>query len=231
MNICVVIPIYNEALHIGEVVSGIRRKGLDVIVINDGSTDGGENKAEQAGARVLSNIRREGKGGSLQKGFQLAMSEEYDGVITMDGDGQHDPRDLDPFTAMIERHPDAIITANRMNNVRQMPLIRRWTNRLMSALISFICGQPVPDTQCGFRYIPRDVLMHLDLTSRTFEIETEVLIKASRLGCRIHSVPIQTIYRDEDSKINPIKDTLRFIVYLSKEMMRTGSKGGRKLSP
>jgi len=223
-----VIPIYNEARHIDEVVSAVRHKDLDVVVVNDGSTDGGEEKARQAGARILMNAQREGKGGSLQRGFELIVSEGYDGVITMDGDGQHDPQDLDHFIEVIQEHPAAIVTANRMTNVRNMPWIRRMTNRWMSLMISFICGQTIPDTQCGFRYIPRDVLTHLDLTARTFEIETEVLIKASRLGCRIHSVPIQTIYRNEDSKINPLKDTLRFIVYLVKEMI--GRRKSRKFS-
>jgi len=229
VNICVVIPIYNEAVYIGDVVSGIRAKGLPVVVVDDGSTDNGGDKARKAGAAVLTNAHREGKGGSLQRGFRHAMSEGYDGVITMDGDGQHDPQDLDHFAEVIEEHPDAIVTANRMTNVRNMPLIRRLTNRAMSAVISVICRQTVPDTQCGFRYIPREILTHLDLSSRTFEIETEVLIKASRQGCRIFSVPIQTIYRDEDSKINPWKDTVKFIIYLSKEMICSGRKG-RKVS-
>jgi hypothetical protein len=94
------------------------------------------------------------------------------------------------------------------------------TNRFMSGLISLFCGQNIPDTQCGFRLIKTAVLKAIKLESSDFEIETEVLIRASKKGFKIRSVAIQTIYSNEVSKIQPFKDTIRFVVYIFREWLR-----------
>jgi hypothetical protein len=87
-------------------------------------------------------------------------------------------------------------------------------------MISLFCRQHIPDTQCGFRLIKTNVLRAIKLESSDFEIETEELIKASKKGFKIASVDIQTIYRDEVSKIQPVRDTVRFIAYLWRELLR-----------
>ncbi len=218
MNICVAIPVYNEAARIARIVAAVKEKGLDVLVIDDGSTDDSGRLAQEAGAVVVRNDGKKGKGFSLQKAFARVLEQNYDGVITMDGDGQHDVESLPLFMEKIIAQPHGIIAGTRMNNSQTMPLLRLVTNRLMSLLISVICKQAIADTQCGYRYISRDVLKRLRLTSHDFEIETEVLIKASKMGYKISSVSVKTIYRNEKSKINPFKDTIRFFVYLVKEM-------------
>jgi len=91
-----------------------------------------------------------------------------------------------------------------------MPFVRRTVNRYMSRRISRLCGQEVPDTQCGYRMIHRDVVPHLLAGTSRFDYETEMLIVASRAGFRIVSVPISTIYSDEVSSIHPVRDTVRF---------------------
>jgi hypothetical protein len=91
-----------------------------------------------------------------------------------------------------------------------MPLIRKMTNSFMSSQISRLCGQPIPDTQCGFRMIHSDLAPHLDCPSNAYEYETEMLLIAARRGFRISPVPITTIYGDEKSKIRPVRDTIRF---------------------
>ncbi|MCK5179213.1 MAG: hypothetical protein KAR32_06750, partial [Candidatus Omnitrophica bacterium] len=103
-------------------------------------------------------------------------------------------------------------------NSKGMPFIRYCTNRFMSWLISLACGQSIADTQCGYRYIHCEILKQLDLTSRDFEIETEILMKACQKGFKVLNVPIKTIYRNEESKINPFKDTIRFFTYFIKEI-------------
>jgi hypothetical protein len=97
-----------------------------------------------------------------------------------------------------------------MNDTTTMPLLRRMVNRYMSNKISRICGQQIPDTQCGFRMLHRDIIPDVLNGASRFEYETEMLIIASRKGHRIASVPITTIYSDEVSSINPVRDTLRF---------------------
>jgi len=220
LKICVIIPVHNEGETIGRLVAAARKKGIDVVVIDDGSTDGSGAKAEQEGGMVLANRVRQGKGLSLQKGFDYAVRHGYDGVITIDGDGQHDVGDIDSFLAMIAKEPVSVITGTRMANPKGMPWTRLLTNRVMSFLISIVCGQRIPDTQCGYRYIHSDVLKSIHLNSRDFEIETEVLVEACKKGYSIISVPIKTIYRGETSDINPITDTVRFVRYLMRELFK-----------
>ncbi len=218
MKICIVIPVHNEARKIGAIVKEIRSRALDVVVIDDGSTDNSHTIAQQAGAAVISHPKKEGKGVSLRDGFSYALGRGFDGVIAMDGDGQHAVSDIDVFIERAKEHPDSVIGGNRMPDHKAMPFVRRWVNRFMSFIISSVCRQPIPDSQCGFRYIGAGVLKSIDLTSTEFEIETEVLIKSARKGFRIYAVPVETIYRDETSKINPFSDTVRFFKYILKEL-------------
>jgi hypothetical protein len=97
-----------------------------------------------------------------------------------------------------------------MNDVARMPFIRRVVNRYMSNQISRVCGQRIPDTQCGFRMVHRQMVPELLGGGHRFDYETEVLIITSRKGYRIESVPITTVYSDEVSKIRPLRDALRF---------------------
>ncbi|MFP4472276.1 MAG: glycosyltransferase family 2 protein [Candidatus Omnitrophota bacterium] len=220
MKFCVVIPIHNEAEYIAGVVAAVREYGMDIIVVDDGSTDESARLAGEAGARVLRRPARSGKGATLRHGFAHALAENYDGVITMDGDGQHLAQDLPAFLEAARACPVGIISGSRMRDVRAMPLVRLWTNRVMSVLISHLCRQRIPDTQCGFRYIHCDILRKVSLESSEFQIETEVLVQASRAGYPISSVDISTIYAGEHSKINPLRDTLNFLRYYLREIFR-----------
>ncbi|MBI5149377.1 MAG: glycosyltransferase family 2 protein [Candidatus Omnitrophica bacterium] len=218
-RICVLIPVLNESRTIAEAVGAVRARGLDVVVVDDGSTDNSGPIARGAGAFVIRHDQRRGKGGSLRDGFRHILQKGYEAVITLDGDGQHDPVDIDQFTQLAGRISPGMIVGNRMATPRGMPPVRYLTNRFMSLLISWACRQNIPDTQCGYRYIHRDVLREVPLSCDDFEIETEMLMKAAKRGFQIHSVPILTIYRNEESKINPVKDTVRFIAYFSKELL------------
>ena len=218
MKIAILIPAYNESKTIGPLVKTLRAKGLDVIVIDDGSKDNCGEVAQKKGAVVMRNEPNQGKGYSLQKGFDYILKHGYDGVIAMDGDGQHDTGDIDKFIELAQREKACIINGNRMQNHQGMPWVRFCTNRLMSWLVSWACGQSIADTQCGYRYISSEILRAITLTSGDFEIESEILIKSSKKGFKVYSVPIKTIYRDEVSQIHPLKDTLRFIRYFVKEI-------------
>ena len=218
MTICILIPVYNEFKEIGRLVESLKGKGFLVVVIDDGSTDDSGGIAKQKGAVVIGHDQNQGKGRSLQDGFEYVLKNNYDGVITIDGDGQHDINDIDQFISKAQEHPSSVITGTRMDDPKGMPFVRFVTNKMMSWMISSLCKQQIPDTQCGFRLISREVLKELKLTASDFEIETEVLIKASKKGFKIYSVPIKTIYRNEASKINPLLDTFRFFIYIMKEM-------------
>jgi len=209
---CVLIPAYNEAGRIGEVVRRVREKIQAVLVVDDGSTDTTAEEARAAGADVVRHEVNRGKGMALATGFARVRVLGFDWVITMDADGQHSPEDIPRFIEAYVRTGYPVLVGNRMADVRAMPLIRRWTNRFMSWLLSREMGQYVPDTQCGFRFYRADVLPFLGTASPRFAAESEALLHVSALGLRIGAVPISTIYIEgRESHIQPVQDTWRFI--------------------
>ena len=132
-------------------------------------------------------------------------------MILLDSDGQHLPEEIDRFIAAAASATQlSFFIGNRMNNVIGMPFIRRVVNRYMSRRISRLCGQEIPDTQCGFRMLDRQLIPELLGGGDRYDYETEVLIIASRKGYRIESVPITTVYSDQVSKIRPVRDALSF---------------------
>ena len=216
----VLIPSYNEGKAIGAIVAGLKGKNLSACVIDDGSIDDTASIARSNGAVVLRNDKNKGKGASLREGFLYTLKEGFDAALIMDGDGQHEISDVDSFFRKMEETNADIVIGNRMSDTSSMPSIRKITNRFMSYVISKMCGHEIPDTQCGFKLIKRRVLENLDFKSSNFEIESEILIKAARKGFKIESVPIRTVYGSEKSKINPIVDTIRFMILLIKTVGR-----------
>lgn len=210
LRACVVIPGYNAARTLGPLLHQIKRLGLDAIVVNDGSTDHTAHVATQEGALVISHLRNQGKGVALRTGFTFALQAGYDAVVTLDGDGQHDPMEIPRLLETATLSQTAIVVGHRVVDGAVMPVSRQWTNRLMSWLISRLTGQRIPDSQCGFRVIRRHVLETIPLSTCRFELETELLLAASRAGWTITSVPIRTIYHQHASHIHPVWDGLRF---------------------
>ncbi len=218
ITIAVVIPAHNEAAAIGPLTASVRALGYDVIVVDDGSSDNTGVLAKAAGACVLSTGQKSGKGNALRAGFDHALQRGYGAVVAMDGDGQHHPSDIRSFVECFEKSGASLVNGSRMHDPRGMPPLRLAVNALMSWIISLMCSQRIEDTQCGFRLIAADVLKNVRLECSDFEIETELLVKASRKGFKIASVDIQSIYRGEKSKIRPVRDTLRFIRYIAGAM-------------
>lgn len=208
---CVIIPAYNENKGISGVVKKIRLLGLDAVVIDDGSTDSTADIAQSEGAIVLRNLTNLGKGAALRRGFDYALKAGYDAVVTMDGDGQHNPETVRQFLEVENKVDADIVVGNRMRNTENMPLLRIATNRFMSWLISCKTGQHIPDTQCGFRLIRASLLKNITLLSSRYDMESEILIIAAKKGYKIESLPIETIYHGSKSQIHPVLDTLRFI--------------------
>jgi hypothetical protein len=126
------------------------------------------------------------------------------------------PEEIPGFLEEANRSGAAFVVGTRMSDTRKMPFVRRMTNRFMSGQISRLCGQAVPDSQCGFRMLHRDVIPHLFCESNNYEYETEMLLIASREGFRVASVPVSTVYGEEKSKIHPVRDTIRFFKLISR---------------
>lgn len=209
-TVAAIIPGYLEEKHIGDVARRTLQQLDHVLVIDDGSPDATAANARQAGAEVVVHEQNRGKGESIKTGLRHWLERGFAYVIILDADGQHLPEEIARFLATAAATAAGLLIGTRMNDVRDMPMLRRLVNRYMSRKISRLCGQEIPDTQCGFRMVHRSVIPELLGGADRFDYETEMLILTSRKGCRIESVPITTVYSDEVSSIHPVRDTLRF---------------------
>jgi glycosyltransferase involved in cell wall biosynthesis len=208
MRVAALIPAYQAAAHLGEVLLRLRAltEPPDVLVVDDGSRDATPEVARQFGARVLSFAGNRGKGHALLEGFR-ALS-DYDGVVTLDADGQHPPECLPAFIAAGR---DADLVLGRRARTPDMPAGRRLANRFSSDWTSWLAGQPVADSQCGFRLYRRDVFQKTPITPGRYELESEIIVRAARLGFRLAEVEIPTVYGEEKSQIRAFRDVPRIV--------------------
>jgi glycosyltransferase involved in cell wall biosynthesis len=208
-SILVLIPAWNEASRIGSVV-GATRAHLPVLVVDDGSRDDTSTVAEAAGATVVRHPQNQGKGVALTTGFEWALAQGYEAVLTLDADGQHDPADIPKFVAAYEAGAGDLIVGRR--DFGEMPFPRSFANPIGSWMLSRALGTRIYDNQSGYRLHTRRLLENLDLTASGFELEVEVIIQAICQGMRIGWVNIRTIYGiGKASYFHPVKDTIRFL--------------------
>src|SRR5438270_2180575 len=209
-TVAAIIPAFCEEKHVGEVVRRTRVQLDHVLVVDDGSADKTASVAREAGADVVVHERNLGKGESIKTGLRYWLDRGLQHVIVLDADGQHLPEEIVRFLAAAQGGAQMLV-GTRMNDVREMPFVRRFVNRWMSQQISAVCKQDIPDTQCGFRMLSGAVIPHVLDGAARFDYETEMLIVASRRGFKIGAVPVSTVYSDEVSSIHPVRDTIRFL--------------------
>lgn len=210
-NVAAVIPAYHEEVHVRSVAERAGAQLDHILVIDDGSKDATAARAREGGAEVIVHPENRGKGEAIKTGLRHWLAQpEIEFIVLLDADGQHLPDEIGRFLNAAAAAEAGLFVGTRMNDVRHMPFVRRTVNRYMSHRISRLCGQEVPDTQCGYRMVHRALAQHLLAGTSRFEYETEMLIIASREGFRIAAVPISTIYSDEVSSIHPVRDTIRF---------------------
>lgn len=206
-----VIPSHNEEATIHGLAGKVRPYLPVVIVVDDGSSDRTSILALEAGAQVIRNERNKGKGSALKCGIAAAIKQNFDWVLTLDGDGQHLPGDIPAFFRCAEATGASLIVGNRMQNPQAMPWIRRCVNHWMSRQISKLAGQYLPDSQCGFRLINLKAWAALKMESDHFEIESEMLLSFVRAGYGVEFIPITLIPKGLHSHIHPICDALRWM--------------------
>lgn len=205
-----IIPCLNEEARVGAVVRAVRSHLRCVLVVDDGSADRTAASAQAGGAQVLRHPGTRGKGAALISGFSWAREHGFHWVLMLDGDGQHSPGDIPGFFACAQRTGASLVVGSRMHEADRMPWLRRLVNQWMTRQLSRIAGHPLPDSQSGYRLMNLDAWSHLQVQASHFEIESELLLAFVAAGHVVESVPIQVIYRDERSKIRPLRDTIRW---------------------
>ena len=209
MNAVALIPAFNEARSIADVVAGVRDAVSHVIVVDDGSTDGTAERARAAGADVLEHAVNRGKGEAVRTGLARIASGGFTHVLLLDGDMQHLPEEAPRLLEAAERTGADLVLGERRFSREEMPASRYHANRIGSRVLGWFIGAPVEDTQCGFRVFKVDALRPITLTARGYEIETEMLVKVRRRGARLASVPVTAVYAGQRSKLRPVRDTTR----------------------
>lgn len=212
-TVAALIPAYLEERHIRKVVSETLLQLDCVYVVDDGSSDRTADEARAAGADVTRHEVNRGKGAAIKTGLRKLLQSDVEYVLLLDGDGQHLPSEIPHFFGDNRAH---LVVGNRMSEAHEMPIVRRLTNRFMSWQISRVCGQPIPDSQCGFRMVHRSLIPELFVNSDAYDYETEMLFIAAKKGFSIDAVPVSAVYGDEKSKIRPIRDTVRFFALISR---------------
>jgi glycosyltransferase involved in cell wall biosynthesis len=208
-KICILIPAYNAQETLGSVLKKIEPLRGDIIVVNDGSSDETKRVALESGAQILGHPLNLGKGAALRTGFHHILQKDYEVVITLDADGQHDPAEIPALLKIFQSVEPDILIASRAAEFGKMTFLRRFWNRLGVKAVARLCHADITDSQSGFRLIRADVLKKVDFSTSRFETELELLIKACKKGFSVLSVPINTQKVDGtgSSHFRPVVDT------------------------
>lgn len=216
----VIIPAFNTE---GTLPELLRRLALivdvnSILVVDDGSVDRTAAVAAGLGVRVIQHRVNKGKGAALKTGFEYARTlPRCEAVVTLDADLQHVPEELPKFFEARMHSPANIIIGFRERLGTSMPFHRIASNALTSWLVSARVGKDIRDSQSGYRLIGREVLDAVTLDSQGYEMETELLVKATRKGFRVGFVPIRTVYGTGRSSMTHWHTTKQFLRILLKE--------------
>ena len=215
-KILVVLPAYNEEKVIGKVIKNIIKEGFkDILVIDDCSKDKTSIEAEKAGAKVLRHVINRGAGAATNTGLNYAKERDYDFVIFMDSDGQHNPKDIKKLLKYSEKY-DIVIGSRLIGDISNMPIHRRIANFVGSGLTWFFFGRFVWDSQSGFKVFNRKAIENVIITFDRYEFCSEIIGEIDRNNFSVKEVPIEVIYT-EHSKAkgqsigNGFKMIMRFI--------------------
>ena len=194
-RVAAAIPAYDAAPSVGAVVCGTRAILPDVLVVDDGSRDATAETARAAGARVVAQPVNRGKGAALAFALRELFAEGFDGVVTLDADGQHLPEEIPKLLAAAAAGADLVLGV-RDHHFGEMSAVRRASNRLSSRAISLVAGKSLPDIQTGFRFYSRRLFEAVGLPEPRFEAESAVVVRAVRRGFSVTTVPVRLGFAD-----------------------------------
>jgi len=215
-NTIAIIPCYNEERSIGSVILKTKRFVNEVLVVDDGSSDETKRIAKEAGASVISHKKNRGKGAAIRTGFQYALQNDFDYVVTIDGDGQHNPLEIPALLENVMYNGHDVSIGFRVGNDSEMPLWRRVGKRVLDYTTSMGTGGFVTDSQCGFRAFNKKAVEAIapKLKGDAFSVESEQLIKAHESGLKVVNTNVTCKYKDlQTSTKNPASHGFSVLSY------------------
>ena len=221
------VPTLDNVGTIAEVVRGVQAQGLDVVVIDDGCTDGTPEAARAAGAEVLSHPHNLGKGAALLTGFRHAAEAGYSHAVTIDGDGQHLPDDLPDLLTAMREAPEAIIVGTRPRDAENVPRSSKVGRAISDFMLWASSARELrgerPDSQCGYRIYPLAHVLALGFAARRYDFEQEVLVRAAWHGVPLLARPIRVWYPPADQRVSHFhkwRDNGRIVWIYTRLMLR-----------
>ena len=226
-GVWIAIPAYQEAATIRVLAQEALAQSPNVIVVDDGSTDGTAQPLAGLPVTLLVHPHNRGKEASLRTAFAHALRQQAACVIAMDGDGQHDPADAPLLLATWRRHPRHIVIGSRLHDRSQFPLARWRANRFACFWISWAAGHPIADSQSGFRAYPAEVMrlaLGRGVRGSRFTFESEVLIEAARHGHPTLALAIPGRYpaNARPSHFRPVWDITKIVLMVGGRLLRSG---------
>ncbi|MDR1405664.1 MAG: DUF2062 domain-containing protein [Prevotellaceae bacterium] len=213
LHACVIIPAYNNAKTLEQVVAGVKQYAASVIVVNDGSTDATAQILQAIpDITVLTLPKNTGKGHALQTGFQHASDSGFRYAITIDGDGQHYPSDIPRFIEAMEHEYGALVIGSRKLQQENMPGKNTFANKFSNFWVWLETGKRLDDTQSGFRAYPLDVCAKTKYYTRRYDFELEILVRSIWKKTPVAAIPIRVFYAPEGERVShfkPCRDFMR----------------------
>lgn len=201
-HVIAAMPAYNEERYIGTVVLKARQYADEVLVLDDGSTDHTADVARLAGATVLRHASRAGKGAAVQTIWNSLRGRNFDVLILLDADSQHNPDEIPYLVEAVLKGCDLVI-GSRKAEARNTPRYRRIGQAILLLFAKYLSRSDITDSESGFRGFSSRAVKEMQLTERGFAIEVEMIAKAADRGLKVGEVAISNVYTGDGSKWNP----------------------------